>query len=111
MEVVTSALRTAVVALAVVATVLVPCLCAALPATAPSGHGCCTGETGLLPAAPDCCACAVTPVSGSATASAGAGHSLAPTAVPAGPWPGPVAALPAAPIVEHVLTSPPPLRV
>jgi hypothetical protein len=111
MEVVRSALRTAVVALALVATVLVPCLCVAMPASAPSRHGCCAGETGLLPAAPDCCACAVTPVSDSATAPAGAHPSLSAAAVSAGPWSSPAPALPAASIVEHVPTSPPPLRV
>jgi len=106
-----NAVRAAVVGLALVATVLAPCLCAALPVSAAADHGCCRGDAGLVPATPDCCACAVTPVSDSSVVPAGPHHStVAPTAagLPTGVLP--VRAL-VRPPVAHVASSPPPLRV
>jgi hypothetical protein len=106
-----TAVRAAVVSLALVATVLVPCLCAALPVTTAADHGCCGGEAGLVPAAPDCCACAVTPVSDSSVPSVGPQHATAVTTVGSVPTSAlPVPALvPAS--VTHAASSPPPLRV
>jgi hypothetical protein len=111
MMIVRNAVRAAVVGLALVATVLVPCLCTALPATTAADHGCCGGEAGLVPVTPDCCACAVTPVSDSGVLSAGP-HQPAPVTTVAGVSTG-VLPLPAsAPAsVSHVASSPPPLRV
>jgi hypothetical protein len=106
-----SAVRAAVVGLAVVATVLVPCLCTAMPVSTTADHGCCGGEAGLVPAAPDCCACAVTPVSDSGVPSVGPQHTASTTTLGGAVTVAlPVRALAVA-AVTHVASSPPPLRV
>jgi len=112
MDAVRNASSTAIVALAVVATVLVPCLCAVMPAVATADHGCCPDGVGLAPAAPDCCACAITPLSDSAVTAAAAHHSPPATLLTNGPWTVPPSAPAVAPaIVRRIAPSPPPLRV
>ena len=101
-----SLLSALLAALAVMATLPVPCACLPAPVVA-SDHGCCAPLTRVSPAVPGCCA-AVAPAPDTTTTAAAAPLAIVPPLAGAAPTSlAPAPALAPPPASHEPLTSPP----